>query len=73
LYSAEDPVEGSLVGKPDSRGFIAEANFTPWPIMRIGLQYTAYNKFNGSKDNYDGFGRKASDNNTWYLYGWLAF
>jgi len=72
LYSAA-PVAGSRSGKPDSRGFIAEANFTPWPIMRIGLQYIAYDKFNGSKDNYDGFGRKASDNNTLYLYGWFVF
>ena len=33
----------------------------------------AYDKFNGAKLNYDGFGRRASDNNVLYLMGWLAF
>ncbi|BAP57406.1 cytochrome c [Thioploca ingrica] len=72
LY-APDPVEGSLAGKPDSRGMILELNMMPKQWTRLGLQYTAYSKFNGSKDNYDGSGRPASDNNTWYLYSWLMF
>jgi hypothetical protein len=29
--------------------------------------------FNGGKNNYDGFGRNASNNNTVFLYAWLAF
>jgi hypothetical protein len=32
-----------------------------------------YSKFNGASNNYDGFGRNASDNNTFYLLGWLMF
>ena len=39
----------------------------------IGAQYTAYNKFNGATDNYDGAGRNANDNNTLFLYAWFAF
>ena len=68
-----DPVEGSSTNQPDSRGFMTEISFSPIEILKIGLQYIAYDKFNGSKDNYDGFGRKASDNNTLYLYLWTAF
>jgi hypothetical protein len=81
LY-APSPVEGSSTAKPDSRGFMMEVSLTPlkWietripaEAFRIGLQYVMYDKFNGKKDNYDGFGRSASDNNTLYLYGWLSF
>jgi len=29
--------------------------------------------FNGSARDYDGFGRNSSDNNTVFLYVWMAF
>jgi hypothetical protein len=32
-----------------------------------------YTKFNGARNNYDGSGRNASDNNTLYLLAWLVF
>ena len=41
--------------------------------MRLLAQYTAYTKFNGASSNYDGSGRNARDNNTFYLLGWLMF
>jgi hypothetical protein len=41
--------------------------------VKIVLQYTAYQKFNGASTNYDGNGRNANDNNTTYLLGWVAF
>ena len=44
----------------------------PWMNLRLGVQYTAYDKFNGGDRNYDGFGRNASDNNTLYVFAWLA-
>ncbi len=72
LY-APDPVEGSLSGKPDSRGYTLELDYLPWEKARIGVQYTHYAKFNGGDSNYDGFGRSASDNDTVYLYTWLLF
>jgi len=37
------------------------------------MQYTGYWRFNGGRSNYDGFGRSASDNNSFFLYTWLAF
>ena len=72
LYSPGS-LDGSRTGKPDSDGFILEADFLPWKTGKISLQYTIYNKFNGGHTNYDGSGRNASDNNTLYLLVWLMF
>lgn len=81
LYGT-DPVEGSASGRPDSRGYVlqgewvpwgkADSKGSPWMNLRLGLQYTAYDKFNGGDRNYDGAGRSASDNNTLYAYAWFA-
>jgi hypothetical protein len=70
LYSP-DEVGGSRTGSPDSNGFILEADYLPMEQMKLSLQYTIYNKFNGSHTNYDGSGRDASDNNTLYLLVWV--
>lgn len=72
LYSP-DPLDGSRTGKPDSDGFILEAGYLPWQMGKISLQYTIYDKFNGSRSDYDGSGRDASDNNTLFLVVWLMF
>ncbi len=72
LYAAGS-VGGSVNGKPDSSGAVAQVSFNPWLNTRLTLQYTAYRKFNGRRDNYDGFGRAASDNNTLFLQTWLAW
>ena len=72
IYKPE-AVFGSASGSPDSKGWIAELNYIPWQNVKLALQYTAYNKFNGASSNYDGFGRNASDNNTVYLLGWINF
>ena len=40
--------------------------------VRVGLQYIVYTKYDGASTNYDGTGRNASDNNTLYLFAWLA-
>ena len=60
---------------PDTKGWIAEIAYIPfidsqapgWPWfnVRIGLQYTAYTEFNGTSAG-------ASENNTLYLYLWMA-
>jgi len=74
----------SRVGKPDSTGFLMQVDGTPFggsrhsPLgprfnMRVGVQYTAYTRFNGSRLDYDGAGAKASDNNTLRLFTWIAF
>lgn len=78
LYS--DGVNGS----PDSDGVILQANYLPfgksggpafWPASSVILsaQYTIYNRFDGSRSNYDGAGRDAWDNNTLYIEAWVAF
>jgi hypothetical protein len=82
LY-APAPVTGSANGKPDSNAFIIEADWVPFgkeqswgrPLanLKIGIQYTLYTRFNGGGRNYDGFGRNAGDNNTLFIYAWLAF
>ena len=75
LY-APSPVSGSLSGSPNSNGFILEADYIPtWKYLytKFSLQYVIYNQFNGAANNYDGFGRNASDNNTLYFLVWVAF
>jgi hypothetical protein len=73
LLYAPDPVDGSATGSPNSNGFILEANWLFKDKYKLSIQYTMYQKFNGSETNYDGSGRNASDNNTLYLLIWLMF
>jgi hypothetical protein len=80
---APNPVTGSNNSKPDSNAFILEADWVPFgkedswlaPFanLKVGAQYVIYTMFNGAGTNYDGSGRNASDNNTLYLFAWLAF
>lgn len=72
LY-APAQVSGSNSGNPDSRGFQFEVDYLPIDYVRLSLQYTIYDKFNGDRSNYDGFGRDASDNNTIYFLVWLIY
>ena len=74
----------SLSGSPNTSGYIAQLDWTPWgkenswgapwANLRLGLQYTGYNRFMGGSSYFDGDGnnRKASDNNTTMLFLWLA-
>lgn len=73
LYNTGDSVTGSVNGSPDSRGLIGEISYYPWENIRVSAQYTWYTKFNGSSNDYDGFGRDAKDNNTLYLLAWLLW
>jgi len=73
LYNTGDPITGSASGRPDSSGHILEFNYLPRRDIRLVLQFTRYDKFNGAKRNYDGFGRNASANDTIYLLGWFMF
>ncbi|MDE2604603.1 MAG: cytochrome C [Burkholderiales bacterium] len=66
-------VSGNFSGNPATRGTTLEAFWTPIQYMRVGVQYTAYSKYNGAATNYDGFGRNASDNNTLFFYVWAAY
>jgi len=64
---------GSANGSPDTSGWMFEFDYLPWQNVKLALQYTLYTKFNGASTNYDGTGRNASNNNTLYLFAWLAF
>lgn len=78
LYGAN-----SLSSSPNSDGFIAELDWTPfshggpafWPWLNVkfGAQYTYYLRLNGGTNNYDGAGDSATGANTLYLFAWLAF
>jgi hypothetical protein len=73
---------GSANGSPDSRGYTIQVECVPfgkfssfarpWLNVRFGLQYTGYTRFNGGGTNYDGAGHSAQDNNTLFLFVWLA-
>jgi len=73
LMYVPEAVTGSRLHAPNSSGFTFEASFFPWQNARIMLQYVLYGSFNGTRSNYDGFGREASDNNTLYFLLWIAF
>lgn len=76
--------ESSLNGKPDTTGLMLQADWTPfgkenswrapWANLRIGLQYTLYDKFLGGSSYLDGDGarRKAGDNDTIGLFLWTS-
>ena len=70
--SAGQPA-GNRTGSPSTRGMTLEAFWTPIQYLRVGAQFTGYNRFNGASKNYDGYGRNASDNNSLFLYTWLAY
>ena len=72
-YSTGEAVYGSANGSPASQAAILELNWLPMRNLRFSLQYTAYQKFNGAKANYDGFGRNARDNDTLLLLAWFPF
>jgi len=55
------------------RGWTSEIFWMPIQYVRIGVQYTGYEKYNGASHNYDGAGRNASDNNSLFFYLWAAY
>jgi len=73
-WGTQDPdVVGSLTGRPDSNGLIAQIGYMPWYNTRIMIQYTMFNKFDGGSSSYDESGRSAPNNNTVYLLAWINF
>ncbi len=60
-------VSGSANGSPRGEGYILNFSYWPWQNLQLAAQYTGYTRFNGGPDNYDGSGRNASGNNTFYL------
>ncbi|HVC56274.1 MAG TPA: hypothetical protein VND95_09985 [Stellaceae bacterium] len=62
---------------PNSTGLIAELDYIPfnyggpafwrWANLKLGVQYTYYPEFNGMT------GHAATDNNTLFVFAWVAF
>jgi hypothetical protein len=73
LLYAPAAVTGSANGSPGSTGYIGNVSWWPIQNVQVGIQYTAYTRFNGAATNYDGAGRNASANNTTYLLGRFIF
>ena len=74
---------GNRIPRPDSAGVTLQLDATPFgdgksPLgqrfnLRVGVQYTAYFRFNGASANFDGFGRNAADNNTFRVFTWVYY
>jgi hypothetical protein len=73
LLYAQTAVTGSANGDPRGAGYIANFSVFPMQNIQLGVQYTGYTRFNGAATNYDGAGRDASGNNTWYLLARFIF
>ena len=82
-WGDRNAIYGSRTGRPDTRGVVLQTDWTPfgksgawlspWANLRLALQYTIYDQFDGATGNYDGTGRDASDNNTLFCFLWTAF
>jgi hypothetical protein len=60
-------------GSPNTRAWIPALFWQPLQNVRLTLYKTFFTQFLGAGNNYDGYGRKASDNNSTYLYVWMDF
>jgi hypothetical protein len=78
-----DSASPSAPGSPNSNGWVFDVAwlpfsnggpaFWPWLNARIGVSYTLYDQFDGASNNYDGALRNARDNDTTFVYAWVAF
>ncbi len=78
LYSGN-----SVVNSPNGRGLLFDLAYLPfshgapgpwpWANARIGISYTKYLSLYGGTTNFDGGGHNAKDNNTTFVYAWVAF
>ncbi len=77
LYPGPQPGDPGVVtsanSSPDTRGWIGELDYLPWLNTKLSVQYTRYTKFNGGNSAYDGVGRSASDNSSFYVLLWFAY
>jgi hypothetical protein len=61
---------------PNSSGKGAELDYLPLQNIKLALQYTSYDKFDGGSTytgTTDGMIHKASENNNFYLLAWFMF
>lgn len=80
----DDLLYGGRRGRPNSDGWVFQLDYLPinkaggpdfWPRsnVKLSLQYTLYQHFDGAGKNFDGAGRDAADNDTLYVEAWTAF
>jgi hypothetical protein len=62
-----------ISGSPNTTVWIPSIFWQPLQNVRLTLYQTIFSEYLGGTSNYDGKGRNASDNNTTYLYLWMAF
>jgi hypothetical protein len=60
-------------GSPNSQVWIPALFWQPLQNLRLTVYHTFFTQFMGAGSNYDGYGRKASDNNSTYFYVWMDF
>jgi hypothetical protein len=65
-------------GSPNTNGWAFEADYLPWQNVKLAIQYILYTKFDGSSGSTSytvapTVSRTASDNNTLYIFAWIAF
>lgn len=68
-----DPGGLGLAGNPGSRVLVPEVFWMPIQNVRVGAQFWQYQQLMGASSNYAGDGRNASDNNTLFVYAWVAY
>jgi len=73
LYGITAPAGAQLTAKPNTTGYVLQADRTITQNVVASLQYTGFTKFNGLTSNIDGLGRKPSDNNTLWFTVFFAF
>ena len=72
FYSCQD-APACTTGSPNTKVWIPAVFWQVLQNVRLTMYHTYFTQFLGSTGNYDGFGRKPSDNNSTYLYLWLDF
>lgn len=81
IFSTTGTSDDTLYGgntnfSPNSRGKMAEIDYLPLQNIKLALQYTAYDTFNGASTyvgSTDGMTHKASENNSFYFLAWFMF
>jgi len=73
LLYPQAAVSGNFNGSPASRGYILNLSWWVYQNVDLAVQYTGYTSFNGAKNNYDGAGRSASNNNSVYVLARFVF
>lgn len=66
-------VYGNISANPGITGETLETFWTPVQNLRLGVQYTVYQRYNGATRNYDGQGRNPGDNDSLFFYAWAAY